>query len=168
MTTHALIPRLALIACILLLLLPALTAHSQTDACRQFLMQYDNLRQLYARGDAMAVRVPPVPALFRSLTAADVHEVAARKLRSSGLYEADAAQWLDINVHVDGTQFAILMSLLRWTEDLGYGLPGESTVWGLGGGGQHGGSAGRVLTMVSRHVDEFIELYVGAQNACTM
>ena len=122
MTPHALIPRLSLIACILSLLLPALTAHAQTAACRQFLMQYDNLRQLYARGDAMAVRVPP---LFRSLTAADVHEVAARKLRSSGLYEADAAQWLDINVHVDGTQFAILMSLRRWTEDLGYGLPGE-------------------------------------------
>ena len=159
--------RLILMATALTLALPAL-ANPQTQACRQFLMQFDNLRQLYARGDAMAVRVPPVPPLFRSLTAADVHEVAARKLRSSGLYEADAAQWLDINVQIDGTQFAILMSLRRWADDLGYGLPGESTVWGVGGGGRHQGSPGRVLTMVSQHMDEFIGLYVGAQNACTM
>ena len=131
-------------------------------------MRYDDLLQLYARGDGMSVRIPPVPTLFSGLTAAHVHEVAARKLRSSGLYDPDADQWLEINVHVDTTQFAILMSLRRWTDDRGYGLPGESTVWGLGGGGQHGGSAGRVLTKVAQHMDEFVELYVGAQNACTM
>ena len=154
--------------CALSFLLPPLAVHSQTDACRQFLMQHDDLRQLYAKGDTMSVRVPPVPQLFRNLTAAHVHEVAARKLRSSGLYDPDAAQWLEVNVNLDTEQFAILMSFRRWTDDLGYGLPGESTVWGLGGGGQHRGSAGRVLTMVSRHLDEFIMLYEQAQRSCTM
>ena len=63
---------------------------------------------------------------------------------------------------------SILMSLRRWADDLGYGLPGESTVWGLGGGGRHEGSAGRVLTRVAQYMDDFIALYQRAQDACTM
>ena len=158
---------IALLFCSLPFLLPAV-APAQTQACRQFLMQHDALRQLYARGDGMSVRVPPVPNRLSKLTAAHVHEVAARKLRSSGLYDADAPQWLEISVNVGPEQFAILMSLRRWADDLGYSLPGESTVWGLGGGGQHLKSPGRVLTRVSQHMDEFIELYERAQRACTM
>ncbi len=159
--------RLILIACVLPLLFPVL-AYAQTDACRQFLMQHDELRQLYARGDGMSVRVPPVSKRFARLTATGVHEVAVRKLRSSGLYEPDARQWLQISLNMDAAQFAIFLSLRRWSDDLGYGLPGESTVWGLGGGGQHRGSAGRVLVQVAQHMDEFITLYERAQRTCTM
>ena len=159
--------RLTLIAAALALLLPAV-ANPQADACRQYLMLHDDLRQLYARGDGMAVRVPPVPNRFSRLTAASVNELAVRKLRASGVYDPDAAQWLEVNVNVGVEHFAILMSLRRWADDLGYGLPGESTVWGLGGGGRHLESPGRVLTMLSQHMDEFIGLYVGAQRACMM
>ena len=162
------IRRSALTAILFSLLLPVLTAHAQTDACRRFLMQRDNLRQLYARGDGMAVRIPPVLNRFPDLTAAHVHELAARKLRAAGLYDPDADQWLQISLNIGVVQFAMILSLRRWTFDLGYGLPGESTVWALGGGGLHRESAGRVLTRVSQRMDEFIELYVGAQNACAM
>ena len=141
------------------LLLPTLV-NPETDACRSFLM-----RQLYARGDGMAVQVAPVPNRFSTLTAVDVHEVAVRKLCSSDLYDPDAVQWLDINVNVGVEQFTILMSLRRWADDLGYGLPGESAVWGAGGGGQHLESPGRVLTRVSQHMDEFISRYERAQRA---
>ena len=159
--------RLAAILAALSLAPPALV-NTQTQACRSFLMQRDDLRQLYARGDGMAVRVPPVPNRFAELTAARVHEVAVRKLRSSDLYDADGPQWLEVNVNVGVEQYAILMSLRRWTDDLGYGLPGESTVWGVGGGGRHGESPGRIMTQVAQHLDEFIALYVRAQRACTM
>ena len=158
---------IALLLCALSFLLPDV-APAQTDVCRRFLMQHDDLRQLYARGDGMALRVAPLAEPFPDLGAAQVHEVARRKLQASGLYDPDAAQWLDVNVHVDTEAFAFLMSLRRWTDDLGYGLPGESTVWALGGAGRHGGSAGRVLTVVSQQVDEFVGLYVRAQEACTM
>ena len=168
MTIHALIPRLALIAAALALLLLVLPAPAQTDACRQLLMQRYDLRQLYARGNGMALRVSPVPEFFQDLTAGDVYEVARRQLQAQGLHDPDASQWLEINVNLDTVQFAILLSLRRWTDDLGYGLPGESTVWGLGGGGRHGGNAGRVLAKLVQHVDRFIELYVGAQQACAM
>ena len=159
--------RLAAMLAALSLLFPAL-ANPQTDACRQFLMLHDDLRQLYAKGDAMSVRVPPVSNRFSRLTAARVHEVAVRKLRSSDLYDPDAAQWLEVNVNVGPEHFAILMSLRRWRDDLGYGLPGESTVWGVGGGGRHLESPGRIMTQVAQHMDEFIMLYVRAQRACTM
>ena len=157
--------RLAALLCALSLLFPAL-ALPLSDGCRQYLMLNDELRQLYARGDGMALRIAPVPELFRDLGSARVHDVAQRKLQASGLYDPDAPQWLEVNVYLDRDQFAIRMSLRRWAHDLGYGLPGESTVWGLGGDGRHGGSAGRVLTMVSQHMDEFIMLYVQAQRAC--
>ena len=48
--------------------------------------------------------------------------------------------------------------LMRWADDLGYGLPEESTVWGLGGG--------RVLIRVAQHIDAFIALYQRPQAAC--
>ena len=159
--------RLALIAAALIVLLPAVFP-AQTQACRQTLMRHDDLRQLYAKGDGMGVRVAPVPNRFSRLTAAHVREIAVRKLRSTDLYDADSPQWLAINVNVGVEQYAILMSLRRWTDDLGYGLPGESTVWGLGGGGRHGESPGRVMKQVGQHLDEFIALYQRAQRACTM
>ena len=59
-------------------------------------------------------------------------------------------------------------TIFTTADDLGYGLPGESTVWGLGGGGRHRGSAERVLAKVALHLDEFIMLYQRAQRACAM
>ena len=73
------IPPLVLLLCVLSLFLAAL-AHAQSDACRQLLMRHGDLRQLYARGDGMALRVPSVPELFRDLTPARLHDVARRKL----------------------------------------------------------------------------------------
>ena len=61
-----------------------------------------------------------------------------------------------------------MLSLRRWADDLGYGLLGESTVWGLGGGGTYEGAAGQVLARLAQHMDEFIRLYTHAQRACTM
>ena len=137
-----------------------------SDDCRQYLIHRDELRQLYAAGDGISVRVSPVLNRFSDLTAAHVHEIAARKLGASGLYEADAAQWLQISVNIGVEQFDVILSLRRWTDDLGYGLPGESTVWALGAAGLHRESAGRVLTRVAQHVDEFVELYERAQRSC--
>ena len=62
-----------------------------------------------------------------------VEKVAVSKLKFAGLLDAEVNQWLDININLDRSQFAILLSLRRWVDDLGYGLAGEITVWGLGG-----------------------------------
>ena len=161
------VPPLAVILSVLFLLLPTL-APAQSDACRQLLMRRNDLRQLYAKGDGMALRVSRMSEQIAGLASPQVYEVARRKLQAHGLHDPDAPQWLDINVNLDSAHFAILMSLRRWTDDLGYGVPGESTVWGLGGGGFHESSAARVLTQVAQHMDEFIALYERAQRACTM
>ena len=156
-------------ACTLLLaslLLLATLAHAQTDACRQRLMADDTLRQLYARGDGMRIVVPAVPDVVEGLTAARVFGVARRKLRAHGLHDPDAGQWLNVSLNVGSVQYAMILSLRRWTDDLGYGLPGEVTVWGLGGGGYHNDNASQVLQNVVQHVDEFIKLYAAAQKAC--
>lgn len=149
--------RFIAILLLLSLLLPAV-ASAQSDACRRYLMRHDDMRQLYARGGGMALRIPPMPGLFRDLTPDKVYEVARRKLEARALYDPDAPQWLEVNVNLGTTQFAVLLSLRRWVADLGYGLPGESTVWGVGGGGYHEGNAGRVLARVVQHVDELIRL----------
>ena len=158
------------IAALLLAALTADAAHPPngipSDACRRHLMRADHLRQLYAAGAGMQLRVPPVPEVMEGLTAARVYEAAWRKLAAHGLHDTDTPQWLHLYLNVGARQFAIFLSLRRWTDDLGYGLPGEMTVWGLGGGGYHGGSTERVIAQVLRHMDDFIELYGQAQWAC--
>ena len=129
-----------------------------SDACRQRLMRAAHLQQLYAAGDDMDLRVHAVPQAIEELTVARAH----------GLHDANARQWLDINVNVGSSQFAIIVSLRRRVEDTGYGLPGEVTVWGLGGGGYHKGNVERVLARIAQHVDEFIALYTEAQRECTL
>ena len=156
--------RLLLMASLLLL---ATLAHAQTDDCRQRLMANDDLRQLYAKGEGMRVRVPAVPQTIEGLTAARVFNVAVRKLEAHGLIDPDARQWLQINLNLTHAAFAMFVALRRWSDDLGYGLPGEITVWATGGGGLHRGSMERVLARVAQHVDEFITLYVKAQKACS-
>ena len=160
-------PPLVAMLSVWLLLLPAL-APAQSDACRRFLMRQDDLRQLYAKGAGMALRVSPMSKQVAGLAAPQVYEVTRRKLQAHGLHDPDAPQWLEVNVSLGRTQFAILLSLRRWVDDIGYGLPGESTVWVLADGGAHEGHAGRVLTILAQDVDEFIRLYIDAQRACEM
>jgi len=97
------------------------------------------------------------------LTAARIYEAAQRKLGAKGLHDPDATQWLDVTLDVDGAQYTMILSLRRWTEDLGYGLLGEMTVWNLGGGDYHEGSANRVIAKVLQRMDDFTALYVQAQ-----
>ena len=158
---------------ILALLLTALTTypanHRPPDTpCWNHVRQTDELRQLYTGGDGMALRVSAVPPVLEGVTRAAVRETVVGRLRARGLYDAEAGQWLDLSLNVGSRQFAMILSLRRWTDDLGYGLAGEITVWGLGGGGQHEGDGIRVLRQIGRHLDEFIALYVRAQRACTM
>ena len=150
------------------LLLATLLAHADgpSDACRQHLMRVDHLRQLYADGAGMRLRVPAIPEVVEGLTAARVYEAAWRKLSAGGVHDADATQWLDVRVDIDGPQYTLILSLRRWTENLGYGLPGEMTVWGLGGGDYHESSAQRVIARVLKHMDDFLALYVQAQWTC--
>ncbi len=163
----ALIRRVALVAAALVLALPALPP-AETSSCRQFLMRNPELAQLYARGDGMGVRINFEEKPHPFVRTYQVEKLAVDKLRFGGLFDTEANQWLDINLNLDRRQFAILLSLRRWTDDMGYGVPGEITVWGLGGGGQHHGSGWRVLERLGHHVDEFIALYRRAQRACTM
>ena len=152
---------------VLSLLLPAL-AIPQTQSCRQFLMRNPELGQLYARGDGMGVRINFEEKPHPRVRTYQVEKVVVNKLKFKGLLDTEAKQWLDINLNLDRSRFAILLSLRRWSGDMGYGVPGEITVWGLGGGGDHHGSGWRVLQRLEQHVDEFIALYQRAQRACTM
>ncbi len=136
------------------------------DACRQHLMRVDHLRQLYTGGAGMRLRVPAVAEVVEGLTAARIYEAAQRKLGANGLHDPDATQWLDVTLDVDGAQYTMILSLRRWTEDLGYGLPGEMTVWSLGGGDYHESSANRVIAKVLQRMDDFTALYVQAQWTC--
>ena len=159
-------------AILLALLLTALTTypanHRPPDTpCWNHVRQTDELRQLYTGGDGMALRVSSVPPVLEGVTRASVHKTVAGRLRAHELYDADAGQWLDLSLNVDGRQFAMILSLRRWVDDLGYGLAGEITVWGLGGGGQHEGDGIGVLRQIGRHVGEFIKLYEQAQRVCT-
>ena len=161
-----------IVAALLLITLTAPAARTPAantrppDACRRHLMQVDHLRQLYAAGAGMRLRVPPVPGGIEGLTAARVYEAAWRKLSAHDLHDPDATQWLDVNVNVGEGRFAMILSLRRWADDLGYGLPGEMTVWGLGGGGYHDGKGQRVIAQVLRRMDDFIDLYAQAQWVC--
>ena len=137
-----------------------------SDTCRRHLMRVDHLRQLYAGGAGMRLRVPAVAEVVEGLTAARIYEAAQRKLGANGLHDPDATQWLDVTLDVDGTQYSMILSLRRWTEDLGYGLPGEMTVWSLGGGDYHEDSANRVIAKVLQRMDDFTTLYVQAQWTC--
>ena len=76
----------------------ALTAHTQTEACRQFLMRHDGLHQIYAKGEGMRVRVPAVPVGVEGLSA------AWHKLQAHALHDPEAMQRLDINVAVNVAQ----------------------------------------------------------------
>jgi len=83
------------------------------------------------------------------------------------LHDTDATQWLVVTVEVGSAQYTMILSLRRWTENLGYGLPGEMTVWGLGGGDYHESSPDQVLARVLQRMDDFITLYVQAQWTCS-
>lgn len=159
-------PRPLVIAAALLLAAPIAQAAEPSDPCLRHLMRVDHLRQLYAGGAGMRLRVPAIPEIVEGLTAARVYEAAWRKLSASGVHDADTAQWLDVKLDVDGAQYALSLSLKRWTDDLGYGLPGEMTVWSLGGVGYHENSAKRVIARVLQHTDSFLALYVQAQWTC--
>ena len=161
-------PTLVIVATVLLTAVAVHTDTSLTGPCWDHVMRTDELRQLYTGGNPVALRVAPVPAALEGLTTTIVHRVVEVKLRSYGLYHPEARQWIDINLNVGGGQFAMILSLRRWIDNLGYGLPGEITVWGVGGGGQHRGSAGWVLAKVAQHLDDFVALYQRAQRACTM
>ena len=137
-----------------------------SDTCHRHLMRVDHLRQLYAAGAGMRLRVPAVAEVVEGLTAARGYEAAQRKLSANGLHDTDATQWLDVTMEVGSAQYTMILSLRRWTENLGYGLPGEMTVWGLGAGDYHEGSADRVLARVLQRMDDFITLYVQAQWTC--
>ena len=159
--------RLAAVLSVVFVLTLALSP-AQTQACRRFLMRNPELGQLYARGDGMGVRINFEEKPHPRLRTYEVEKAAVDKLRFKGLLDTEANQWLDININLDRSQFAILLSLRHWSDDMGYGVPGEITVWGLGGGGRHYGSDWRVLQRLERHLDEFIRLYRRAQRACTM
>ena len=159
--------RVAAVFAALSLALPALV-NTTTQSCRSYLMRNPELGQLYARGDGMGVRINFEEKSHPFVRTYRVEKLAVDKLRFQGLFDTEANQWLDINLNLDRRQFAILISLRRWSDDMGYGVPGEITVWGLGGGGQHHGSGWRVLERLGHHVDDFIALYRRAQRACTM
>ncbi len=159
--------RLAAMFAALSLALPALV-NTTTPSCRSLLMCNPELGQLYARGDGMGVRINFEEKPHPFVRAYQVEKLAVDKLTFGGLLDTEAKQWLDINLNLDRRQFAILLSLRRWSDDMGYGVPGEITVWGMGGGGQHYGSDWRVLERLGHHVDDFIALYRRAQRACTM
>lgn len=115
----------------MLLFLTALTAHATrtpSGACRHYLVQVDHLRQFYAGGDPMQLRVPAIPDVLEGFTLDRVYEAASRKLSAHGLHDADAPQWLDVGLTVGATQFTVIPILRRWAVDLGYGLPDEMSV----------------------------------------
>ena len=159
-------PRSLVTAVVLLLATFIAQAAGPSDACRRHLMNVDHLRQLYTGGAGMQLRVPPVSEVIDGLTAGRVYEAAWRKLNAHGLHDADATQWLDVNMQADSMQYTLILSLRRWADDLGYGLPGEMTVWVLGSGNYHDGNADRVIARVLQHMDSFIMLYAQAQSMC--
>ena len=110
-------------------LLLATLAHAQTEDCRQRLMGSMILRQLYARGAGMGVRVPAVPQAIEGLTAARVLDVAARKLEAHELIDPNASQWLAINLNVGSVAFSMFVALRRWAAHGSIGGVAATGAW---------------------------------------
>ena len=104
------------------------------DTCHRHLMKVHQLQLLYASGDPMQLRLPALPDLLEWFTLGWGCEAVWRKLSACGFHDSDAMQWLNMRQTARATQLTIVHSLRRWANDLGYGLPGEITVWSLGGG----------------------------------
>ena len=84
--------RLMLLVCALLLLRPdGSPVHS--DTCHRHLMRHADLRQFYARGDGMGLRIAFEPKRFSGLRPFQVKRVAVGKLRESRLYEPDVERY---------------------------------------------------------------------------
>lgn len=124
--------------------------------------------RLYAAGAKMYLVVESLDAEYDrevGLATEAVNNAAESRLRAARLYDADAEQFLYVNVNLVGGAFSISIKLERRLDDLGYGQGGLATVWHKGSLGTHGGGhdGGQfILGSLSRHLDEFIAKYLAA------
>ena len=126
--------------------------------------------RLYAAGAKMDLVVESLDTDYASeigLTTEAIRNAAESRLRAARLFDADAKQFLYVNVGVVGRAFSISINLERRLDDLGYGHGGLANVWNRGSLGTHGGghSGGQfVLGSLSKHLDEFIAKYLAAND----
>ena len=78
------------------------------------------------------------------------------RLRSARLYNADALQYLYIQVTVTGQAFNTAMQYKKIVHDPLSGEIGSATAWYANSTGTHAGNSGFILSSVSRHLDEFL------------
>lgn len=96
---------------------------------------------------------------------------AESRLRAARLYTEDSAKagfaYLYVNVHVVGAAHAISVEYKKIVTDA-FGIPNMATTWNTRSTGTHGrGSAGFILSHLSRHLDRFLSAYLRAnEEAC--
>ena len=92
------------------------------------------------------------------LTKESIQSAAESRLRSARLYRSivDAQSYLFIVVTVTSRAFSILLRFEKYVRDPFTDIVFLATTWDTGSIGTHGGSAGPILSELSRHMDHFL------------
>jgi len=122
-------------------------------------------RNLFALCAPMNFIVEPVKEhLSRKIGLADevIENEIETRLRAAHLYNANASQYLSVNVNLSdsGDFFGPSLSLNRYVNDMGFGIGGFVTVWNTGTVGMHDGNSKHILNTVTLQLDKFITNYL--------
>lgn len=92
---------------------------------------------------------------------------AEGRLNGAGLYNAEAATYLFINVNLTNEAFDIIMALKKHLHDEFSGERRPATTWATGATGTHGGTSDSILAAIDGFMDEFLaEFQAVNQEAC--
>ena len=103
-----------------------------------------------------------------SLTEERLRTAAESRLRVARLYESALAMGgavLYVNVGVNGRAFVVFLAYKKTLLDPASGEGGLGTTWENGSTGTHGGDAERVVSTLSRHLDQFLTEYLRVNEA---
>ena len=99
------------------------------------------------------------------LTAARIRTLAESRLRAARLYDADAATYLYVNIHVEGSGFSLRLEYKKLVYDAVSGETRYAATFNIGGTGTHSGDAGFILQGLSEYLDGFILDYLRVNEA---
>ena len=92
---------------------------------------------------------------------------AQGRLNDAGLYDAEAATYLFINVNLTSEAFDIIMALKKHLYDEYSGERRPATTWATGATGIHEGASDSILAAIDGFMDEFLaEFQAVNQQAC--
>ncbi len=109
----------------------------------------------------LVVEKLPKDATDIGLTEEAVTVAVRSRLRAARLYSAgDGVPFWAVAVNVVGSAFGVRVSYFKWVKDKASGISGGARTWTTGSTGTHRRDASYILSIVSRHVDKFLDEYL--------